>query len=91
MLCVQYLDALASTQNGLARSIGLLLRPMSEPLEAVIRRLQESRSDVADELQALQAIFGDESVSLHESKSWNSQEPCVLQSDASGHCLSLCT
>lgn len=50
---------------------------MLDTLEAVLEQLQAARPEVADEIQALQAIFSDESLQLYEGKPWQSGQTCV--------------
>lgn len=48
-------------------------------LETALEELYASRPDVADEIQALQAIFGDGKIRLHATidDSWTPEQTCV--------------
>lgn len=51
---------------------------MGDTLEAVLEQLPNSRPEVADEIQALQAIFGDEAIALlHDAKTLQPNQTCV--------------
>ena len=66
-------------------------RPLT--LETALEKLYASRPDVADEIQALQAIFGDEKIRLHASgtvdDSWTPEQTCVALSHHSLPCTCL--
>jgi hypothetical protein len=55
---------------------------MSGSLEAVLEQLQNGRPEVADEIQALQAIFGDDCIQLYDDKAWQPGETCVCPSNS---------
>ena len=55
---------------------------MLDNFEAVLEQLQAARPEVADEIQALRAIFSDESLRLYEGKPWQSGQTCVESGQA---------